>query len=170
MRHLTLILLTLAASAPALAAEPSGCDKFKWPIDRERAVLTGPAARIDSGATIEHSGSAVRLALRPMTEVQLPFAPERMPREPDGAASRFAGYLRVTAIPSAGTYVVSLSGAGWLDAIQEGKSIKPAAFSGATDCEGIRKLVKFELQGGPLLLQISAVATDSIVLAISPPP
>jgi hypothetical protein len=93
-----------------------------------------------------------------------------MPREPDDAASRFAGYLRVAAVPSAGTYVVSLSGAGWLDAIQDGKNIKPVAFSGATDCEGIRKLVKFDLRGGPLLLQISAVASDSIVLAISPPP
>ena len=33
----------LLGSAPALAAEePSGCDKFKWPIEHERAALTAP--------------------------------------------------------------------------------------------------------------------------------
>ena len=25
----------------ALAQEPVGCDKFKWPLDKERATLTG---------------------------------------------------------------------------------------------------------------------------------
>ena len=43
MRAPLLIALTLLAVAPALAAEePSGCDKFKWNIDRERAALTAP--------------------------------------------------------------------------------------------------------------------------------
>ena len=43
MRTSLLIALLLLGAASALAAEePSGCDKFKWPIERERAALTAP--------------------------------------------------------------------------------------------------------------------------------
>ena len=38
----TFVLFALCVSvAPALAQEPVGCDKFKWPLDKERATLTG---------------------------------------------------------------------------------------------------------------------------------
>jgi hypothetical protein len=170
MRRSFLTALALLAACPAFAAEPSGCDKFKWPIDHERAVLTGPASKAESGATLPSVGTAIQLALRPMADAKLPSPPERLPREPDKVASLFAGYVQVGAVPAAGTYTVSLSAAAWLDAIQDGKNLKPVAFSGATDCAGIRKLVKFDLQPGPLLLQISAVASDSVVLAITAAP
>jgi len=51
MRGIALIALVLFGTAPAFAAEePSGCDKFKWPIDRERAALTAPdRAKLASG-------------------------------------------------------------------------------------------------------------------------
>ena len=43
MRTSLLVALLLLGAAPAWAAEePSGCDKFKWPIERERAALTAP--------------------------------------------------------------------------------------------------------------------------------
>ena len=43
MRAPLLLALVLLGSAPAWAAEePSGCDKFKWNIDHERAALTAP--------------------------------------------------------------------------------------------------------------------------------
>jgi len=43
MRALVLVALILLAAVPAKAAEePSGCDKFKWNIDREKAALTAP--------------------------------------------------------------------------------------------------------------------------------
>jgi len=43
MRAPLLIAFVLLGTASALAAEePSGCDKFKWPIERERAALTAP--------------------------------------------------------------------------------------------------------------------------------
>jgi len=52
MRGIALIALVLFGTAPAFAAEePSGCDKFKWPIDRERAALTAPdRAKLASGS------------------------------------------------------------------------------------------------------------------------
>jgi hypothetical protein len=167
-RHIPLIICALIAAAPAMAAEPSGCDGFKWPIGHERAVLTGPATKVESGATIGVAETAVRLALGPQAEAKLPSPPERLPKEPDSIANRFAGYVRVGNIPVAGSYTVALSAAAWLDAIQDGKALKPAAFSGATDCEGIRKVVKFDLAAGPLLLQISSVTGNEVVLMIAP--
>ena len=34
------LLLLALLTTPALAQEPVGCDKFKWPLDKERALLT----------------------------------------------------------------------------------------------------------------------------------
>ena len=48
--------------------------------------------------------------------------------------------------PKAGIYTVSLSAGGWIDLVQDGHSLKPKAFSGATDCDGIRKTMKYELR------------------------
>jgi hypothetical protein len=42
------------------------------------------------------------------------------------------------------------------------------AFSGATDCDGIRKVVKFELSDAPLIIQVTGVASDSIAIAVLP--
>ena len=54
MRTALLIALVLLGTAPAWAAEePSGCDKFKWNIDRERAALTAPdRVKLASGAEL----------------------------------------------------------------------------------------------------------------------
>ena len=62
MRKMFVVALLLLCAAPAWAAEePSGCDKFKWPIERERAALTAPdRAKLSSGnelAALPSSGS-----------------------------------------------------------------------------------------------------------------
>jgi hypothetical protein len=123
MRRGLLTICALAAAAPAMAAEPSGCDKFKWPVEHEKSVLTGPASKVETGATIDVAEKAVRLTLGPQADAKLPSPPERLPKEPDSIADRFAGYVRVGNIPAAGTYTVALSAAAWLDAIQGGKAL-----------------------------------------------
>ena len=52
--------------------------------------------------------------------------------------------------------------------MQDGHFLKPKAFSGATDCEGIRKTMKYELSASPLVLQISGAREDSVSIAILP--
>lgn len=156
-----LVLIATAASA----AEPSGCASFKWPIDRERAMLTAAdPAKLATGAELTaRPAAAVALSLRPTAEAALPTVPERA-----AAADRFAGFVRIKQIAKPGLYTIALSNAGWLDAVQDGKVLKPVAFSGATDCDGIRKLVRYQLSAGELLLQVSGVAGDAITLAILP--
>ena len=41
MRWLASALIALALVRPAAGQEPAGCDKFKWPLDHERAIQQG---------------------------------------------------------------------------------------------------------------------------------
>jgi hypothetical protein len=166
MRKSLLVALLLVGAAPAWAAEePSGCDKFKWPIERERAALTAPdRARLTSGseqAALPLSG--ITLALVAPADARLPMPPERAPRE-----GTFAGFTSFKTAPKAGLYTISLSAGGWVDVVQDGHSLKPRAFSGATECDGIRKSVKYELSASPFVLQISGSKENAISIAILP--
>jgi hypothetical protein len=166
MRRFLVASLLLLGTVPALAAEePSGCDKFKWPIDRERAALTAPdRAQLTSGnefAAMPASGFTLTLVTP--ADAKLPTPPERAPKE-----GTFAGFASFKSAPKAGLYTVNLSSGAWLDVVQDGHFLKPKAFSGATDCDGIRKTVKFELSASPFVLQISGAKENSISVAILP--
>jgi hypothetical protein len=166
MRALLLVGFVLLAAAPALAAEePSGCDKFKWPIEHERAALTAPdRIKLASGGELAALPSTgMTLALQPPADAKLPTPPERAPKE-----GTFAGFANFKGAPKAGIYTISLSAGGWVDVVQDGHFIKPKAFSGATDCDGIRKTMKYELEAKPFVLQISGTKEDSVSVAILP--
>ena len=165
MRVLALLaVLALGATSALAAEEPSGCDKFKWPIERDRAALTAPdRAKLASGS--EQAGvpaSAITLGLVAPQEAKLPTPPERAPK--DGT---FAGFTSIKAA-KAGLYTISLSSGAWVDLVQDGHFLKPVAFSGATDCDGIRKTMKYELSDKPFVLQISGAKDNSLSIAILP--
>jgi hypothetical protein len=165
MRTFLLVVVMLAAAPAWAAEEPSGCDKFKWPIDRARAALTSPdRAKLASGAELAGlPATGVTLALATPADAKLPTPPERAPK--DGT---FAGFASVKTAPKAGVYTVSLSAGAWVDLVQDGHFLKPKAFSGATDCDGIRKTMKYELSDKPFTLQISGAKENSISIAIQP--
>ncbi|MBR1270999.1 hypothetical protein JQ629_26330 [Bradyrhizobium sp. AUGA SZCCT0222] len=165
MRVILLVALLFGAAPAVAAEEPSGCDKFKWPIERERAMLTAPdRATLASGVelgTLPSTG--LTLAMVAPADARLPTPPERAPKE-----GSFAGFVTVKAPPKAGLYSISLSSGGWVDVVQNGSFLKPKAHSGATDCDGIRKTMKFELSANPFVLQISGTRENSISIAILP--
>jgi hypothetical protein len=166
MRASLLIALVFLGTAPAWAAEePSGCDKFKWNIDHARAALTAPdRVKLASGGEVAALPSTgMTLALRPPADAKLPTPPERAPKE-----GTFAGFASFKSAPKAGLYTISLSTGGWIDVVQDGHALKPKAFSGATDCDGIRKTMKYEIGASPFVLQISGIREDSISVAILP--
>jgi hypothetical protein len=161
------LLITLALlGAPAYAAEePSGCDKFKWDIARERAALTAPdRANINSGSELAAvSSTGMTLALVAPADAKLPSPPERAPKE-----GTFAGFANFKTVPKAGIYTISLSAGAWVDVVQDGHVLKPKAFSGATDCDGIRKTMKYELAASPFVLQLSGVKENAVSIVIRP--
>lgn len=160
-----LAVLSLSATSALAAEEPSGCDKFKWPINNERAALTAPdRIKLASGSeqTALPSLSAITLDLVAPAQAKLPSQPERAPKE-----GTFAGFVTFTTVKAA-HYTISLSSGAWVDVVQDGHFLKPMAFSGATDCEGIRKTMKYSLSDKPFVVQISGARENSLSIAILP--
>ena len=52
--------------------------------------------------------------------------------------------------------------------VQDGHILKPTAFSGATNCDGIRKTMKYELSASPFVLQVSGTRENAVSIAILP--
>ncbi len=79
--HLALVALLLAA--PAFAQEPVGCDKFKWPLERERSMLANPTVVASGSDVLQPLAAALMVTLVPFAAAHLPMAPERAPKSPD---------------------------------------------------------------------------------------
>ena len=163
MRFVLFVASAVVAATPAFAADPVGCDKFKWPMDKELAALTASSLpRLMSGAETPAPPAAVTVALRPIADPALPKPPERT-QKPD----THAGFVRVNA-GSAGLYTVTISDYAWIDVIQNDGYLKPKGFSGVTGCSGVRKSVRFDLAAGPPTIQFSGVVRDTINVALMP--
>ena len=170
MRHALLIGFVVLGTTSAwtstwAAEEPSGCDKFKWPIEHERAALTAPdRVKLASGADLAAvPATGITLALLAPNDAKLPTPPERAPK--DGT---FAGFTNFKNAPKPGLYTISLSAGAWIDVVQDGHALKPKGFSGATDCDGIRKTMKYELSASPFVLEISGARENAVSVAILP--
>lgn len=162
MRRTLLVTLALLIAAPALAQEPSGCDKFKWPLEKERALLAH-AAPISSGGELPATlTAAVKIALAPVADAKLPTPPTRAPK-PD----TYAGFVRVAAPVKAGTYKVTLTDNAWVEVVQDGQNLKTGAFSGVHGCEGLRKSVKFDLKEAPFVVTISNMSAKEIGVVVT---
>jgi hypothetical protein len=154
----------IAAPGLVQAQEGTGCGAFKWPLDHERAAL----ARADK-ASLPNGGAlvydvAMTLQLQPFSSAGLPKPPEREPKSP----SSFAGHFILPAPAKAGPYRVTISSEGWVDLLDGGAYLHPFAFTGAKECEGARKSVRFDLPARPLTLQFSGVPKDQISVIVSP--
>ena len=92
MRAPLSIALLLFAGPAFAAEEPSGCDKFKWGIEHERAALTAPdRAQLSSGGELAAMpATGFTLALLAPADAKLPSPPERAPK--DGTLAGFAAF------------------------------------------------------------------------------
>jgi hypothetical protein len=152
-------------AAQALAQEPSGCDKFKWPLDKERATLTGSdLPKLASGNRITWPlPFATMITLVPIADAELPVTPERAPK----SNASFAGFIQSPAPAKAATYKMTLSSEGWIDVVQDGRRMQSLTSTGVKGCDGVRKSVKFELAPAPFTVQLSDIEADSVGLVIS---
>ena len=158
--------LALMAQAPAHAASPGGCDAFDWPLKTELAWMAAadPVA-VDAGTEIASKpDKAIELRLVPQAEAKLAAQPSGKPKSlPDVA---YAGSVTIGTIEKAGVYQVTLSSPGWIDVLQSGKTLAAVAHTGKSDCPAIRKSVRFDLQTGPVTLQVTSAPAQSVKLAI----
>jgi hypothetical protein len=161
--RLALAAALLAAPGVASAAEPTGCEAFRWPIEQERAALIATRQPVSNGGAMQYAG-AMTLQLAPFAEAALPQPPERAPK----VDSSFAGHFTLPAPPKAGLYKVTLASDGWIDVIDNGVFLHPKGFSGSRDCDGARKSVKFDLPARALSVQFSNVHDAEIAVIVTP--
>ena len=145
----------------ARAQDKTGCDAFKWSVARERGWFVD-AKPVASGATIA-AGQGYAVTLAPNESVAFQTPPERA-LKPGG----FGAILAVVNVEKAGSYEITLSDEARIDAVQGGALVKSSDFSGQKDCAGVRKSVRFELNSGPLTIQLSNGASAAINLALAP--
>ena len=154
----------IAAPGLVQAQEGSGCGGFKWPIESDRAALVrADKPSLANGGAVAY-GVATTLELQPLSAAGLPKAPERASKYP----SNFAGHFALAAPAKPGVYRLTMSSGAWVDVLDGGAYLHPIAFSGAKDCEGARKIVKFDLPAHPLALQFSGVPSERISVIVSP--
>ncbi len=160
-----LLLGVALAAAPGWAAaeDASGCDAFKWPLDHERAALVRPDKPVVANGGALAYDVAATLKLAPLAEAGLPSAPERAPK----SRQSFAGHFTLGPPATPGVHKITISSAGWVDVVDGGKFLHPAAFSGAISCEGARKSVKFDLPSRPIAIQFSGVKDGEISVIVS---
>lgn len=162
-----LILLALLLGAPeGRAAEGQGCSGGAWPLEAARAALDAAQTQAANGAELPAAEGGVLLQLVPLSDAKLPYPPARLPPE----TANFAGFVLLPAPTAAGRIEVSLSEAGWVDLVQDGKSLPAAAFTGVKGCPGLRKSVRFEVTQRPLVLQVSGVSVDRLKVVVAPVP
>jgi hypothetical protein len=165
MTRIGLVCFTvLALLAPALAAD-DGCQKFAWSVASEQAWFAAPDKLVvavgDALAAVPKAAFTVKL--QPAGEAAFALPPERKPR----SDRWFGGVLRLPAIDRVGIYQVTLSEDAWIDMVQDGRYARSVGSSGRSDCTGIKKSVRIELNSASVVFQLSGVASESIIVSIS---
>ena len=152
-------------SGTARAEEASGCAAFKWSLTREAELLQVPnKPALASGSSASVDGRAYDMKLVPLAEAHLPQPPGRTPKIDPSSA----GFLRYSAPATAGGVQITSSAAVWIDVVQDGKAVKPRAFSGARDCPGVRKSLRFSLAASPFVVEISGTSDPSVGIIAAP--
>ena len=165
MLRLSLLAAVLIASLVPAAAE-DGCEKFAWSLARERAVFAAADKTTSaSGETLTSlPAGALVIRLQPGAQVNFEMPPERKPR----IETWHGGMVRLPALAKPGIYQITLSDDAWIDVIQNGRYARSVGSTGRSDCPGVRKSVRLDLDASPVVLQVSGVAPDTIAVTIAP--
>ncbi|WP_454813050.1 hypothetical protein [Labrys neptuniae] len=159
---LALMALIALQTGPVLA-ETAACKPFKWSLTREQGWFQASPPTLASGATLAKVDGAADLQLSPVSDLKFPVTSGRKP-----ATDTYGALLTLPPIEKAGLYQVTLSEEGWIDVVQAGATVKYSAATGQKACTGLRKSVRFNLQPGPVSLQISGVKAQTVKLAVAP--
>src|SRR5271155_436392 len=108
-RLLFSLFIVAASIVAARAQDATGCDKFKWSLARERAWFAAGAKSIAAGAEIPLAEQGYSVALVPDESAGFVAPPEREPQP--GA---FGAVLKISALPKAGSYEVTVSDEAWI--------------------------------------------------------
>jgi hypothetical protein len=150
----------------AYAAEPGGCETFAWPIATELQWLKAADSETVASGTIlkEPPAKAIALSLLPMDQVK--FTADQSRRRKDADKTQFGGGVTFENVGEPGIYQISLPVRSWVDVVQDGKTLKSAAHTSKTDCDGVRKSIRFAIGQGPVTVEISGIPSDTVKFVI----
>jgi hypothetical protein len=158
MRAGFLALLLVSVGAGSARAE-DGCERFAWPVDRERELFSdGFMAGVASESALPRDG-VFALLLQPVATVIYMVPPER------GRDDGLGGIVTLEWI-SAGRYQVTLSADVWVDAVQNERRLAAVAASSRPDCPGIRQSIQFDIESQPLTLQFGGASVKRLNIAV----
>jgi hypothetical protein len=165
MRRIGFVCVIAILLLSAASAAEDGCEKFAWPLARERAwFAASEKASVAAGEFLTAiPNGAFTVSLQPGSEASFLLPPERKPR----SDRWFGGIVRLPALSSAGIYQVTVSDEAWIDVVQDDRYARSVGSTGRSDCPGLRKSVRLELGPAPFAVQLSAVATPIIAIAIT---
>ena len=160
-----LVVVALIALLSPAAAE-DGCEKFAWSVARDRAAFSAPdKSTIAAGETlVALPPAALVIRLQPGAQANFEMPPERKPR----IETWHGGMVRLPALAKPGIYQITLSDDAWIDVIQNGSYARSVGSTGRSDCPGVRKSVRLDLDASPVVLQVSGVSADTIAITIGP--
>jgi hypothetical protein len=164
-----LAIVLASAAAPALGADT--CTDFKWDVSKERALFTGPAASLVSGANVKSAPVIVpnrlyQLQLMPQGRVHFAAVPGK--KTPPAGAN--AGLARLK-LPESGSYRVAIDAQFWIDVASKGSLLPAKDFQGQNGCSAPHKIVVFDLSGtDAFILQLSSAASDRVRVTITRTP
>ncbi|MDE5455449.1 hypothetical protein GWE18_21935 [Bradyrhizobium sp. CSA112] len=155
----------LIVSVATASAAADGCEKFAWPLARDRAAFAAAdKTTISAGETLAAlPAGALVIRLQPGPQASFAMPPERKPR----LEQWHGGLVRLPALPKPGIYQITLSDDAWIDVIQNGRYARSVGSTGRSDCPGVRKSVRLDLDASSVVLQVSSVAADTIAMTIA---
>jgi hypothetical protein len=159
-----LVAIALFALLGPANAVDDGCEKFAWSLARERAAFAAAdKATVAVGETLAVlPAGALLIRLQPGAQASFEMPPERKPR----SEQWHGGMMRLPALAKPGIYQITLSDDAWIDVIQNGRYARSVGSTGRSDCPGVRKGVRLDLDASPVVLQVSGVAPDTIAVTI----
>jgi hypothetical protein len=157
------LLMSLGSVSSAQAHEATACTGFAWPVDTELHWMKAMVPPTPSGAVLSSvPNRAVDLTLGRAERVTLPTPPSGKSEVPNPQA----GFFVIERIPNPGLYQVGLATQGWIDMIQDGKTLPTESESIGKNCSILQKSVRFRLAEGPATIELSSVPDSHIKLTI----
>jgi hypothetical protein len=159
-----LVAIALLALLTSANAADDGCEKFAWSLAHERAAFAATdRTTVTAGEALAAlPAGALVIRLQPSAQASFEMPPERKPR----TEQWHGGMVRLSALPKPGIYQITLSDDAWIDVIQNGRYARSVGSTGRSDCPGVRKSVRLDLDTSPVVLQVSGVAPDTIAVMI----
>lgn len=160
----------LAAEAQEMAPPTPACAVQDADLPAE---LKGWTAKVPLAAATGVEGLA-KAALTP-GQAYLATLPSTLavtygvqPEKPGGSVSH--GGLFDLTVPTAGTYVIALGTAAWIDLLQDGAPVRSASHGRGPACSTLRKMVAFDLRPGRYVVQISANGPAELPIMVAARP